>query len=308
MFFKKKQDKIRRCPEGHILDPSWTHCPYCQDPAEPAAPPAPSYGAGPGFAPPPAHGTPSAHGQPPVYAPPPLYPPAAPTARPAGGLDDNLDKTVVNPRVPAAPPPPPPPLPSLLETAQAFNEDGEEDPDVTRVQRPAAAAPPAPAAAPPPVTAPPRVSGPPPSSAPPPPAIPAAAPPPPVAPLREPAAMPSPGSEELTQVLPRASGPKSLVAWLVVVDGDYRGRDFRLSGPRLRVGIAPDCELSLPEESYLSRHHAELELVDGDYVLRDLASRNGSYVNGERVDSRVLRDGDAVRFGLTHMIYRTLLI
>ncbi len=306
MFFKKKQDKIRRCPEGHILDPSWTHCPYCQDQVEPAAPPAPSYGAGPGFAPPPAHSAPPAHGQPPVYAPPPVYaapPPAAPPpARPAGGLDDNMDKTVVNPRVPAAPPPPAAPLPSLMETAQAFNEDGEEDPDVTRVQRPAPAAPaapPTPAAAPPPVYAPP-----PPQMAP----RPAAAPRPPVAPLREPAAMPSPGSDELTQVLPRAGGAKSLVAWLVVVDGDYRGRDFRLSGPRLRVGIAPDCEISLPEESYLSRHHAELELVDGDYVLRDLASRNGSYVNGERVDSCTLRDGDAVRFGLTHMIYRTLLI
>ena len=314
MFFKKKQDKIRRCAEGHILDPSWTHCPYCQDQAEPAAStppaavPAPTYSAGPGFAPPPSHAAPPAHAQPPVYAPPPG---AAPPAHSAGGLDENLDKTVVNPRVapPAPPPPAPPPAsppPDLFVTAPAAVDDGEEDPDITRVQRPG---PPAAAASPPAFAAAPPAAAPPPA----PPAAPAlaapiAAVPPLPAPLREPAAMPQLGADDVTRILPRASGPRSLVAWLVVVEGDYRGRDFRLSGPRLHVGIAPDCEICLPEESYLSRHHAELELIDGDYVLRDLASRNGTFVNGERVESSILRDGDAVRLGLTHMIYRTLLI
>ncbi len=46
-----------------------------------------------------------------------------------------------------------------------------------------------------------------------------------------------------------------------------------------------------------SRCHAQLTIGDGDFVLEDLQSRHGVFVNGERINHQVLRDGDRVEFG-----------
>jgi FHA domain len=74
---------------------------------------------------------------------------------------------------------------------------------------------------------------------------------------------------------------------------------------RLAVGRGEEVGLHLddPEVSLL---HAELERIGGDWVLVDDGlSRNGSFVNAERVSGRRrLRDGDALRFGQTLVIFR----
>ncbi len=66
-----------------------------------------------------------------------------------------------------------------------------------------------------------------------------------------------------------------------------------------------DVQLSWDEE--VSALHAQLEVVRGECTLVDEGlSRNGSYVNGERVRGRQrLRDGDMLRFGRTIVLYRT---
>jgi len=65
---------------------------------------------------------------------------------------------------------------------------------------------------------------------------------------------------------------------------------------RVLVGRAPECDLIIADPS-VSQHHAELvRTVDG-YELRDAGSRNGSYVNGSRVEHALLQHGDVVAFG-----------
>jgi predicted component of type VI protein secretion system len=65
----------------------------------------------------------------------------------------------------------------------------------------------------------------------------------------------------------------------------------------LRIGRAPGCELLLSDAS-VSRRHAELLHLDGEWVLRDLRSTNGTTVNGWRITSEVVvRPGDHVSFG-----------
>ena len=55
----------------------------------------------------------------------------------------------------------------------------------------------------------------------------------------------------------------------------------------------------------MSRLHAVLELVGDSWIVRDLSSRNGTYVNGERVSGdRPLRAGDEIRVGTTRLVYR----
>jgi adenylate cyclase len=53
----------------------------------------------------------------------------------------------------------------------------------------------------------------------------------------------------------------------------------------------------------VSKEHAHIDLVDGRWVLRDLGSLNGTYVNGERVSERVLNPGDELSMGSTKIIF-----
>jgi pSer/pThr/pTyr-binding forkhead associated (FHA) protein len=79
------------------------------------------------------------------------------------------------------------------------------------------------------------------------------------------------------------------------------------AGPaRVTIGRDEGLELRLAWDGEVSRLHAELELVGGHWTLADDGlSRNGSYVNGERVAGRRrLHDGDVLRFGRTFVLYR----
>jgi hypothetical protein len=74
----------------------------------------------------------------------------------------------------------------------------------------------------------------------------------------------------------------------------------------LWVGRSASADLSLPWDPEVSNLHAQLEFVGTECTLVDEGlSRNGSFVNGERVSGRRrLRDGDTLRFGQTGVIYR----
>jgi len=78
------------------------------------------------------------------------------------------------------------------------------------------------------------------------------------------------------------------------------GRDLR---EKVVVGRLPDSGLQLPVGT-VSRRHAELEPLDGGWVLRDLHSENGTWVNGERVWERRLADGDRIHFGTVCLVFR----
>ncbi len=94
--------------------------------------------------------------------------------------------------------------------------------------------------------------------------------------------------------------------FLVYRDGDGEQAIFELSGESVTVGRRPDNDMALPWDQEVSRLHAVLERVKGDWTLVDDGlSRNGSYRNGERISGRQrLRDGDRLCFGETIIAYR----
>ena len=96
------------------------------------------------------------------------------------------------------------------------------------------------------------------------------------------------------------------VPFLVLHDGAGRQLIHELAPGTLTVGRSADCDLSLGWDREVSRLHAQLEATGGRWVLVDDGlSRNGSFVNGERVvGRRVLRDGDRLVFGETPVVYR----
>jgi pSer/pThr/pTyr-binding forkhead associated (FHA) protein len=80
----------------------------------------------------------------------------------------------------------------------------------------------------------------------------------------------------------------------------------RLTAGRLSVGRGEGCDVRLAGDGDVSRLHAELERVGGIWTINDDGiSRNGTFVNGERVGGRRrLRDGDSLRFGTTLLDFR----
>ena len=95
--------------------------------------------------------------------------------------------------------------------------------------------------------------------------------------------------------------------FLVFRDGDSAQRLLDLAGmERLSVGRGAGNELSLPWDTEVSRLHAELEQIAGEWTVSDDGlSRNGTFVNGNRISGRTrLRDGDLLRVGRTSIAYR----
>jgi hypothetical protein len=77
---------------------------------------------------------------------------------------------------------------------------------------------------------------------------------------------------------------------------------------RATIGRQEACDVALPEDPSVSRVHAVLERIGEEWTLvDDGSSRNGSFVNGQRVHGRqLLRDRDLVRIGDTYLVFRAL--
>src|SRR4029077_20862170 len=83
------------------------------------------------------------------------------------------------------------------------------------------------------------------------------------------------------------------------------GRElFTLSGERVTVGKARSNLVSLEHDATVSRLHAVLENLGHAWSIRDLGSRNGTYINGEKISAeRVLRSGDELRVGTSRLVF-----
>ena len=75
---------------------------------------------------------------------------------------------------------------------------------------------------------------------------------------------------------------------------------------RVTIGRGPSNDIPLAWDTEVSRVHAELERLGGEWTLVDDGlSRNGTWVNGERIAGRQrLRDGDVIQVGQTLLAYR----
>jgi pSer/pThr/pTyr-binding forkhead associated (FHA) protein len=85
-------------------------------------------------------------------------------------------------------------------------------------------------------------------------------------------------------------------AALVINRGPNSGHKFLLDQPVTTVGRHAQSGVFLDDVS-VSRRHAELRWANGELRVVDVGSLNGSYVNGQAVESTVLVDGDQLQFG-----------
>jgi phosphoserine phosphatase RsbU/P len=94
----------------------------------------------------------------------------------------------------------------------------------------------------------------------------------------------------------RPAADENTQARIRYADDDGKERWAPIAGPKFTIGRSTNNDLVLPKH-YVSRAHAEILVRDGEYVLRDLSSKHGTFVNGTRIEEVVLNHGDRIRVG-----------
>jgi len=93
-------------------------------------------------------------------------------------------------------------------------------------------------------------------------------------------------------------------ALLVVQRGPNAGSRFLLDTEVTSAGRAPDSDIFLDDVT-VSRRHAEFTRASQGYLVRDVGSLNGTYVNRERIEEVLLADGDEVQIGKYRLVFLT---
>ncbi|MGD0117365.1 MAG: FHA domain-containing protein [Candidatus Binatus sp.] len=86
-------------------------------------------------------------------------------------------------------------------------------------------------------------------------------------------------------------------AWVTVEQGRLRGRQYRIEGARASIGRAEENPVGLFGDPSVQPRHAIIERRGADYVIKNLAVQAGTFVNGNRVESVDLHDGDRIGIG-----------
>ena len=98
-------------------------------------------------------------------------------------------------------------------------------------------------------------------------------------------------------------GEAEPLARLKVVEGPDAGEVRDVNQAKSVLGRHPDCDVPL-ESMEASRHHAQILLVDGEWLIEDLHSRNGTLLNSEPLRGRrKLSDGDRIFIGDTALTF-----
>lgn len=102
-----------------------------------------------------------------------------------------------------------------------------------------------------------------------------------------------------------AEGLPSGSALLLVKRGPNAGSRFLLDQPVTSAGRHPDSDILL-DDITVSRRHVEFRLdKDGSWVVTDVGSLNGTYVNRQPVDTAVLANNDEVQIGKFRLVFLT---
>ena len=89
---------------------------------------------------------------------------------------------------------------------------------------------------------------------------------------------------------------------LVVKRGPNAGSRFALTADVTTAGRHPDSDIFL-DDITVSRRHAEIAKAADGYVVRDVGSLNGTYLNRERIDDAALHNGDELQVGKFKLVF-----
>ena len=94
-------------------------------------------------------------------------------------------------------------------------------------------------------------------------------------------------------------------AWLAVEAGRLRGRQYRIEGAAATIGRAEENPIGLFGDPGVQARHAIIERRGADYSIRNLAVQEGTFVNGNRIETAPLHDGDRIRISNYEMSFHS---
>jgi pSer/pThr/pTyr-binding forkhead associated (FHA) protein len=94
-----------------------------------------------------------------------------------------------------------------------------------------------------------------------------------------------------------------MVPGLVAIAGPLRGGTFYLDEPVVSIGRLESNDICL-EDPFVSRHHCLIRNEGDGYMIEDLTSANGTFINGERVNSVPLGEGSLIEIGGSRFEFR----
>ncbi len=118
---------------------------------------------------------------------------------------------------------------------------------------------------------------------------------------------PAPAAPARKTVLLSQKYKSPVVGWLVALDGQQKGEDFRIREGQNSIGSDASCDIVVTD-STISAKHASLRHKEGKFFLIDLDSTNGSYLNdnGESVAREEIKDNDVLRLGDVRFKFKCL--
>lgn len=90
---------------------------------------------------------------------------------------------------------------------------------------------------------------------------------------------------------------------LMVIEGEDKGKKFRLDKPSIKIGKKEGNDFVLSDKT-VSRNHIEIEYTSDSFLLKDMHSTNGTYVNGTKVKEAYLAPGDVIKLGNTSIEFQ----
>ncbi|MDY6969217.1 MAG: FHA domain-containing protein [Spirochaetota bacterium] len=87
-----------------------------------------------------------------------------------------------------------------------------------------------------------------------------------------------------------------ICGWLVMNNKKQNRKIYNIHDGRSKIGSGPDCEILMPFEG-ISRQHAMLVVEDCKFIISDLSSISGTFVNYKPITRQEVIDGDIIKLG-----------
>lgn len=113
-------------------------------------------------------------------------------------------------------------------------------------------------------------------------------------------------TKKIKDIEEKGSEEFKVFAYLLVLDGEEKGKIYNVITPSTLIGRKYG-EIKLADEM-VSKKHAQIDVLSENcFYIKDLASTNGTYVNGKKVSYQKLSEGDIIKVGKTFLKFITRL-
>ena len=97
--------------------------------------------------------------------------------------------------------------------------------------------------------------------------------------------------------------PGGKVNWLIGMGGDVAGKRYHIGQRNITLGRAPTNYIQTTDDK-ASRQHCQIKPEGSGIRVTDMASSNGTQVNGQNMSTQLLEDGDTLEVGNAHFVFR----